>query len=91
MPNDELVERRARGDENADRSRPAPGAAELLPRRRDGPWVPDEHRTLQAADVDPELQRVGADHAGDLSVAQTGFDLAPMQREVTRAIPTHPA
>jgi hypothetical protein len=52
MADYELVERRARRDEHADGPRPPPGTSQLLPRRRDGPRVPDQHGRLQAADVD---------------------------------------
>ena len=42
------------------RSRAAARTAELLPRRGDRARVADEHRRLEGADVDAELQRVGA-------------------------------
>ena len=90
MADDELVQRRARSDEDPDRSRAAPGASELLPRRRDRPRVTDKHRALQAADVDAELERVGAHHARDLSLPQAGLDLAPVKREIAGAISAHP-
>src|SRR5260370_19782238 len=91
MPDDELVEGRARSDEDADRPRPAAGAAELLPGRRDGAGIADQDRALQAADVDAELQRVRAHHPVDLSAAQAGLDLAPVQRQVTPARTPHAA
>src|SRR5437773_2679012 len=49
-----------------------------------------KHRALQAADVDAELERVGAHHARDLSVPQAGLDLAPVKREIAGAISAHP-
>src|SRR2546426_7371758 len=46
VADDELVERRARRDEHADRAGPAARAPQLLPGRRDGPRIADQHRAL---------------------------------------------
>ena len=89
MADDELVERRAGRDKHAHRPRPSSRAAQLLPGRRDGPRVADQHRALQAPDVDAQLERVGADDRGDVAVAQTRLDLAPVQRQVSGAIASH--
>ena len=89
MADDELVERRARGNEHPDRPGPASGAAQLLPRRGDGARIADQHRALQAADVDSELERVGAHHGCDLSAAQPCFYLSPVQRQVAGAVAAH--
>src|SRR5437773_9024530 len=86
MADDELVERRARRHEDANSSRSAAGAAELLPRRGDRPWISDQHRALQASNVDAELEGVGADNPRDLSAAQTRLDLAAVKREVAGAV-----
>ena len=91
MTDDELVERRARRDEHADRAGPAARAPQLLPGRRDGPRIADQHCALQASDVDAQLQRVGAHHASDVSVAKPRLDLAPVQGQVAGAIPAHAA
>ncbi len=90
VADDELVERRARGHEDPDRAGSTSGPAELLPGGGDGPRVADQDGGLQAADVDAELERVGAHHAGDLSAAQAGLDLAPPQRQVARAVAADP-
>ena len=89
VADDELVERRARRDEHADRAGPPPRPAQLLPGGRDGPRVADEDRGLQAADVDAQLERVGADDAGDLAAAQAGLDLPPVQGQVAGAVAAH--
>ena len=89
VSNDELVEWRARRHEDTHRAGSPPGSAQLLPGGCDGARVADQDRRLQAADVDPQLERVGADHAGDLSAAQAGLDLPAMQRQVSRSIAAH--
>src|SRR6267378_4348092 len=91
MADDELVEGRARRHEDADGSRPSTGAAELLPGRRDRAWVTNEHRALQAPDVDAELERVRAHDGGDLSVAKPRLYLSPMQRQITGAVAAYAA
>ena len=90
VADDELVERRARRDEDGDRAGPPAGPAQLLPRGRDGARVADHDRRLQRADVDAELQRVRADHPVHLARTQPGLDLAPVQREVAGAVAAHP-
>src|SRR5438045_3056231 len=62
------------------------GTAGLLPRRCDRAGVAHEDRRLQSSDVDAQLERVGADHAGDGARAETGFDLPAMQGQVARAV-----
>ena len=80
MPDDELVERRARRNEDSDGSGAASGAPDLLPRGRDGSRIADEDRGVEAAYVDAELECVGADHAGDAARTQARLYLATMQR-----------
>jgi hypothetical protein len=84
----ELVDRRRRADERRE-ARPgaAAGAAHLLPRRRDGSGVADADRGVEAADVDPELERVRRDDAADPSVAQARLDRVTLVREVAAAVP----
>src|SRR5207249_10627029 len=77
MADDELVERRAGRDKHAHRPRPSYRAAQLLPVRRDGPRLADQHRALQAPDVDAQLERVGADDRGHVAVALTLLYVAP--------------
>src|ERR1700682_6803519 len=81
MADYELVERRARRHEDSHRPGASTRPAQLLPGRGDSPGVPDQHRGLEGADVDAELQSVGAHHAGDLAVAQAGLDLAAVERQ----------
>ena len=59
MLDDVLVRRRARRDDEGDgQILAAPGTADLLPGRRDRAGIADEHRRLQGADVDAQLERV---------------------------------
>ena len=67
----------------------APGAAHLLPGAGDGARVAGQHGHVQPADVDAELQGVGADDAEDLAGAQAGLDGAPLRRQVAAAIAAH--
>ena len=63
-----------------------PGAAELLPGRRDRSRVAGQDRDIEAADVDAELERVGGHHAEHLAVAQPVLDRAPLGRQVAAAV-----
>src|SRR5438045_7638709 len=65
------------------------GAAHLLPCRRDGPGIPDEHGRLQRADVDAELERVRRDHAAHRSIPEPFLDRPPFGWEVSAAIAAH--
>ena len=88
---DVLVDRRAGRDEDPDaRLEPATGPPELLPRRRDRARVAGEHRDVQGADVDAELERVRRDDAEDLAVAQAALDRAALGRQVAAAIAADP-
>src|SRR4029077_6331917 len=89
VADDELVEREAGAAKPSPPTRPSPGSSELLPRGGDGSWISDENRGLQAADVDAQLEGVGADDRGDIAVAQAGLDLTTVQRQVAGTIPAH--
>ena len=89
MPDDELVQRGAGGHENADGAGAPTRAAKLLPGGRDRAGVSDEDRCLEAADVDAELEGVGADDSGDVTGAKSGLDLPPVKREVAGAVSAH--
>ena len=83
----ELVERRARRHHHRRRpARPPPGPAEPLPRRRDRARVARQHRDVERADVDAELERVGRHDAAHGPVAQPFLDLAPPVRQVAAAV-----
>ena len=91
MVDDVLVDGRGRGDEDGDAHRlPAAGAADLLPGRGDGAGIAGEDGGVQPADVDAELQRVGADDAEHLAVAQAPLDGPPLRGQVAAAIAAHP-
>ena len=72
-------------------------AARLVPDRRperpiccqvrgDGAGVADADGRVEAADVDPELQRVGGHHAAYAAVAQPRLDLVALVGQVAAAI-----
>src|SRR5690348_3460442 len=87
MVDEVLIERAARGHvDGGRRTTSPPGAADLLPRAGDRPRVAAKNGGIQVPDVDPQLERVGADDAAHRSVAQTVLDLAPLQREVPAPI-----
>src|SRR5713101_3730432 len=88
VTDDELVERRARRHENPNGPGATASSPELLPGRGDRPGVADEDRRLEAADVDAQLECVGADHSGDFSATQAGLDLAPVEGQVAGPIAT---
>src|SRR5438876_1410630 len=87
MIHDELVQRRTRGDEHADRhSTPAARAADPLPRRSDGSGVPGENRNVQAADVDSQFQRIRGNDTAYSPFPQAAFNLPPLVRQITPSI-----
>ena len=63
-----------------------PGAARLLPGGGDAARIAEQHRRVEAADVDAQLERVGGDDAQHRAVAQAALDLAPLQRQVAAAV-----
>jgi hypothetical protein len=52
----------------------APGPADLLPRRGDVAGISRQHGDVQPADVDAELERVGAHDTEDLACPQASLD-----------------
>ena len=50
------------------------------------PGYPTHDRRVQPTDVDPQLQRVGRDHAAHPSVAQAALDLAPLVGQVAAPV-----
>src|SRR5437763_2778159 len=67
---------------------PSPtGPANLLPGAGDGTGISAKYRRVQVPDIDPELQRVGADHAPHRTIAESVLDLAPLQRQVATSVP----
>ena len=66
-----------------------PGATETLPGRRDAARIAVQHADIEAADIDAELQRRGADHAIDAAVTQAPLGLAALRRQVAAAIGEH--
>jgi hypothetical protein len=85
---DVLIGRGARRDDERDREvLAAPGTADLLPGGRDRAGVAHEHRRLEGADVDAELQRVRRHDAAHRAVAQPALDGAALRRQVAAPVP----
>ncbi len=86
----ELVQRRARRHQDGRRPAAATaGAAGLLPERRDPAGIASQHRDVQVADVDAELERVGRDDAEHLALAQALLDRPAPGGQVAAAIAAH--
>jgi len=91
MVDDELVDRPGPRDENGHARLRTPACpAHLLPRCRDGAGVPGEDRNVEPADVDAELEGIGADHAQDFARPKAGFDRPTLGGQVPAAIATDP-
>ena len=65
---------------------PPPGPADLLPGTGDGARIAAEDRGIKVANIDPQLQGIGADHAAHRTVAKAVLDLAPLQRQVAAPV-----
>ncbi len=84
---DELIERRAPGDEERQALARAPARpARLLPGAGDGARIAAEDRRLQIADVDPQLQGVGRHDPHHLAAAEARLDLPAEVGEVSPAV-----
>src|SRR5438270_3506804 len=80
MVDEVLIERATRRHVDGGRSTTTPtGAPDLLPGAGDRPRIAAENRGIEVPDVDPQLERVGTDHASDGPIAQAVLDLAPLQ------------
>ncbi len=76
----ELVEGRVGGDEDAQGGGlPPPGPAQLLPGAGQGARIADQHRCVEAANVDAQLQGVGGDDRADASAPQSRLDGPPLE------------
>src|SRR5207249_6077318 len=69
----------------------AAGAAGLLPERRDGARIARQHRDVEMADVDAELEGIGGDDAEHFALAQPLLDRPAARRQIAAAIPAHDA
>ena len=87
IADNELIERRAAGDEHGRRpTAPSSRTSGSLPRGGDRPGVTGHDTDVERADVDAELQRVGRDDRAHAPLAQPFFNLAAALRQVTTAI-----
>jgi hypothetical protein len=84
---DELVERRARGDKHGGRFPRFPaGPARPLPGAGDRPGIPGQDGHVEASDVDAELQGVRRDDPQDLSLPQALLDLPPLEGQIAAPV-----
>ena len=83
----ELVDRcRVRHQHRRRGAAAASRPARLLPGGGDGSGVAGDHRDVEAADVDPEFQRVRGDDAEDAPVLDAVLDFPPFLRKVAAAV-----
>jgi hypothetical protein len=84
---DVLVEGGRVADEHRHRGpAAATRATGLLPGGGDASRVADQHRGVEAPDVDPQLERVGGDDAEYFSLAQPALDLASLEGQVSASV-----
>ncbi len=81
--------RRCHQDRDAHVAPPA-RATHLLPGGGDRARVAREHGDVEAADVHAQLERVGADHAEHLAVAQPALDRPALGGQVAAAVAADP-
>ncbi len=87
VTDDELIDGRAAGHEHRRRaSRPAACAAGALPGRRNRARISGQHRHIQRADVDPELQGIGGNDSPNEPLAKASLDLTTTVRQIAAAI-----
>ena len=86
MAAEELVERVGTGHVQRQARVAAAGAAPHLAQAGHGAGEGHADRGVQAAHVDPQLQRVGGHHGQQLSGHQARLDLAPLGRRVAGAV-----
>ena len=67
-----------------------PARPKALPGRGDGARIAVQHRHIERADIDPKLQRRGADHGIDAPGAQGLLSIASLARQIAAAIGEHP-
>ena len=83
---EELVKRVLAGNVDGQATAAAAGAAPHLAQAGDGAREGDADRGVELADVDPELERVGRDHAEQLARDQARLDLVALLRGVAGAV-----
>ena len=86
-----LVDRGGRGDQDRDADiAPPPGAAHLLPGARDRARIAGQHGHVEASDVHPQLEGVGAHHPQHLALAQPALDRSTLGRQVPAPVAAQP-
>ena len=92
VPHEVLVEGVIQGDEHGQGVPRAPsGPAGLLPQAGDGARKTNDHRGVQVADIDAQLQRRGGGHPQQLPTrTQAALDLAALFRAITSTVGPHP-
>ena len=65
---------------------PSAGTAHLLAGSGDAAGIAAEQHTLQFADVDTQLKRIGGDHTANSPTAKTGLDRPSFFRQIAASI-----
>ena len=82
-----LAERRRRRHDRRERQVvAATRAPHLLPRARERARIARQHRRIQPADIDAQLQRVRRHDAADAALAQPALDCTPLVRQIAAAV-----
>ena len=85
-----LVECVLAGDEHCQAMTAPPGSSPLLAQGCHCPRKPDRDRTVEQADVDPELERVRRRDPEQVAFDQSPLDLAPLFGRVARSVRRQP-
>src|SRR5947208_3347615 len=67
-----------------------PGPSRPLLRRSNRSRISGHHGGVEAADIDPELERIRGHHRAHVSSPEPAFDFTPAVREVATSIPANP-
>ena len=87
MLDDELIERRGRGDQHrAGSAAAASGASGALPGGGDRAGIAGHHAGVERADINAQFQRVRGDHAANAPFAQAALDFAALAGQIAAAI-----
>ncbi len=91
MMDDVLVDGSPAGDKDRHaRAEPTAGPADLLPGCGNGARITGQHRHVEAADVDAQLEGIGADDPQELALTQALLDRPTLGREVAAPVAAHP-
>ncbi len=86
LSSEELVERVLARDEHREAAPTTTRAAPLLPQRRDRAGEADRDRTVEEADVDPQLECVRCGHAQQVALDEAALDLTTLLGRVAGSV-----